>query len=254
MISSTKNPLIKRIRRLKQKKYRLQKGIFFVEGLRVVATALEMGADVEQIVWADGLLVSDFGRSLRQKAPTVEVSDAVFRAISERDQPVGIGAIVRLTIDDLRFTQVAADSVFVALYEISDPGNLGTIIRTVDAAGGDGVILVGNTVDPFHPSAVKASMGAVFSVAIAESSADVLLEWARENEMIVVATSAKGSADYRATTYPKPSLLFLGSERQGLPDHILQQADQAVAIPMRGTASSLNLAVATGILLYEMNP
>ncbi len=252
MISSTKNPLVKRIRRLKQKKYRLQEGVFFVEGLRVVATALEMGAEVEQIVWCDDLLVSDFGRSLLLQAPATELSASVFQAISERDQPVGIGAIVKMRVTAISEQSIGEQSVFVALYEISDPGNLGTIIRTVDAAGADGVILVGNTVDPFHPSAVKASMGAVFNVAIVESSAENLLNWSKENGLSIVATSAKGSADYRAISYPKPALLLMGSEREGLPSHILQQADQAVAIPMRGTASSLNLAVATGILLYQM--
>jgi TrmH family RNA methyltransferase len=254
MISSTKNLLIKRIRRLQQKKHRLSEEVFFIEGLRVVATAVEMGAEIEQIVWCDSLLVSDFGRSLLSKAPATEVSEPVFRSISDREQPVGIGAVVRLAIYDLPFTTVAADSVFVALYEISDPGNLGTIIRTVDAAGGAGVILVGNTVDPFHPTAVKASMGTVFNVVIRESSAENLIQWANAHQMTIVATSAKGSVDYRAISYPKPALLLMGSEREGLPTHILQQADQSVAIPMRGTASSLNLAVATGILLYEMTP
>lgn len=252
MISSTKNPLIKRIRRLKQKKYRLSEGAFFVEGLRVVAAALEMGAQVEQIVWCDRLLVSDFGRSLPSQAPSSELSESIFRTISERDQPVGIGAIISIRYSAFGELAVGQNSVFVALYEISDPGNLGTIIRTVDAAGADGVILVGHTVDPFHPNAVKASMGAVFNVAIVESSAENLLTWANENEIMIVATSAQGSADYRAIIYPKPALLFMGSERQGLPANIMQKADQTVAIPMRGTASSLNLAVATGILLYTI--
>lgn len=253
MISSNKNPLIKRIRRLRQKKYRQSEAAFFIEGLRVVATALEMGADVEQIVWCDALLVSDFGRSLLEKPPTTELSESVFRSISDRDQPVGIGAIVSKQVAVVSEQFVGEQSVFVALNEISDPGNLGTIIRTVDAAGADGVILVGNTVDPFHPNAIKASMGAVFGVTIAAvDSAETLVNWAKENEMMIVATSAKGSADYRAATYQRPVLLFMGSEREGLPAPILQQANQTVAIPMRGTASSLNLAVATGILLYEI--
>jgi TrmH family RNA methyltransferase len=123
----------------------------------------------------------------------------------------------------------------------------------MDAAGAQGALLIGDTVDPFHPSAVKASMGAVFSVEIARvPSSEVLFHWSRQAGLQTIATSAKADALYSEVTYRLPALLMLGSEGDGLPRHVIETADLAVTIPMAGRASSLNLAVAAGLLLYEM--
>ncbi len=247
MITSFQNPLVKRIKRLKQKKYRQQEGLFFVEGLRVVGAAVQAGATIEQLVYCDALLVSEFGRSLLQKAPTVEVSAAIFRTLSQRDHPAGIGAIIKRTANDT--LQITSDGVYVALFGASDPGNVGTIIRTADAAGANGVILVGDTVDVTHPAVIKASMGAFFSVPIAAMSEAAFAEWAAD--IRTLATSAKGTVAYRTADYTTPLVLMMGSEREGLAAKWLDSAAQQLTIPMHGTSSSLNLAVATALLLYE---
>ena len=255
MITSTQNALVKRIRRLKQKKARVNEGCFFVEGLRVVASALEHGAQVERLIWCDKFLKSEFGRGLINSAeiPTVELSPNVFKAISDRDNPVGLGAIISTPNQSLASLPIQPTACYVALHEISDPGNLGTIIRTVDAAGATGVILVGNTVDVGNPSAVKASMGAFFSVPIATvASLAHLLTWAGQHNLQTVATTANTDTDYRSTDYRLPSLLIMGNEGRGLSAETIAQADLAVSIPMRGVSSSLNLAVATGLMLYEI--
>jgi TrmH family RNA methyltransferase len=219
-----------------------------------VGEARDASADFVHLIWCDALLTSDFGRSLVSAAtcPVSEISADLFRAISERDNPTGLAAILRRRTRPLADCVPAPDSVLIALWQVADPGNLGTIIRTVDAAGGHGVILVGATVDATHPTALKASMGAFFAVPVWHApDLAALTGWARQHRLHVVATSARGSADFRHVPYPHPLLLLLGSEREGLPAEGVESADATVAIPMRGVATSLNLAVAAGLLLYQ---
>lgn len=256
MITSHNNPLVKRIKRLRMKKHRQREEAFFVEGLRVVASAVEAGAPIEAIVWCDELLTSDFGRNvlLTSSIRKHELSTSVFQGISERDNPTGIGAVISIQHKGVRELEVAPDSLYVGLVGISDPGNLGTILRTIDATGASGAILVGDTTDPYHPICVKASMGTIFSTAVVGvKSAEQLLAWANFHRLHTITTSAKALIDYTTITYPRPLLLLMGSEGAGLSSTLLQAADQSVSIPMNGHASSLNLAVATGLLLYEAN-
>lgn len=268
VITSTRNPLVKRIRLLRQKKQRLRERAFVVEGLRVVLTALELEAAVETLVWCPELLTSAVGQTAVQRAeaagvPVAAVTPAVFAALSERDNPVGLAAVVRIgsgpddrpRVVPLAALAPAAQAVYVALFDIGDPGNLGTIVRTADGAGAAGVILVGNTVDAFHPTAVKASMGALFNVTLAAAdSAPDLFAWARRHAVCTVATSAHAAVDYERAAWRFPALLLMGSEGDGLPADVLDSAEMSVSIPMRGVSSSLNLAVATGLLLYRMVP
>jgi TrmH family RNA methyltransferase len=146
-----------------------------------------------------------------------------------------------------------AGDIFVALFEVAEPGNLGTIIRTMDAVGAKGLILVGDTVDPYHPAAVKASMGALFSVTLGRApDSEALFQWAKTSTLETVASSARGETPYAEASYNLPVLLLLGSEGSGLPASVTTACEQTVAIPMAGAASSLNLAVAAGLLLYEI--
>jgi TrmH family RNA methyltransferase len=148
---------------------------------------------------------------------------------------------------------VRSDGIYVGLVEIGDPGNLGTVIRTMDAVGTAGLILVGHTVDPYHPTAVKASMGALFSSPHCHVDAvDDLLKWTSEMGIQTVATSAKAELSFWQAKPRFPVCLILGSEGQGLPQEVFETADLSVTIPMTGQATSLNLAVAAGILLFEM--
>lgn len=258
MITSHRNPLIKRIRKLRRKKYRQEEGAFFIEGIRVVLTALEQGAPIDTLVYAPELLTSDVALATvaeqeAKGANVVQLAQDVFEAISERDNPVGLGAVVRVQLQSLETLPVPEDAIYVALDSISDPGNLGTIVRTIDGVGGSGLIIVGHSADPFHPTAVKASMGAIFTVPIAEvGSIEQLWQWAEERGLHTIATSAKAPHSFWEAPFHFPALLLLGSEGEGLAPDALQRAELAVSIPMYGSASSLNLAVANGLLLYEL--
>ena len=258
MITSTSNPLIKKVRKLRRKKHRLEEGAFFIEGVRVFISAIEAKAPVQTILYSPDLLTSVLASEViaaQRKAGVkcVETSAMVFKSISSRDNPVGVGAIVSTRWVALEDLPLRRKSVYVSVLNISEPGNLGTIIRTVDAAGADGVILVGEGVDPYHSSAVKASMGTLFHIPISHAEApDHLLDWAKSKGITSVSTSAHARQSYRGDQYELPALILLGSEGGGLPAEVLEKSDLAVSIPMRGTASSLNLAVAAGLLLYEI--
>ena len=258
MITSFRNPLVKRIKKLKQKKYRQREGAFFVEGVRVVLSALERGAPVETIVVAPELLTSQVAweavaAQQAQGAEVREVSGEVFESFAERDNPVGLGAIVGVRLRDLDALPAGPGDIFAALFDVGDPGNLGTVVRTLDGVGAAGLILVGQTTDPFHPTAVKASMGALFNVPVAEAETiEPVWHWAEDRGLHTVATSAHAQEPYWDAVYELPALLLLGSEGEGLPAEVLAEAEQAVTIPMYGASSSLNLAVAAGLLLYEV--
>lgn len=258
MITSTSNPLIKRIRKLKQKKYRTREGAFFVEGVRVFLSAVEAKATIQTILYSPELLKSDLAlRSIfSQRAAgidCVETTAQVFRSISTREHPVGLGAIVSTNWIPLERLPISQSSVFVCLVNVVEPGNLGSIIRTVDAIGGDGLILAGQCVDPFHQTAVKASMGTLFHVSVSQvNSAEDLLRWTQEQGIMTVMTSAQVSQSFWDIDYRRPIMIMMGSEREGLPDEILAKGDHSVSMPMRGSASSLNLAVAAGLIMYEI--
>ena len=257
-ITSFSNPLVKRVKRLRQKKYRRQEKAFFIEGLRVVLSAVEQAALVETIIYCPELLTSELAWKVLQQQEEAgvrrqAVTASVFASISGRDNPVGLGAIVRTQWMDLEEMTSGPDDIFVALFEAAEPGNLGTIIRTMDAVGAKGLILVGDTVDPYHPAAVKASMGALFSVKLGRASSnEALFHWAKTSMLETVASSARGATLYTGANYNLPVLLLLGSEGSGLPASVTDTCEQTVAIPMTGAASSLNLAVAAGLLLYEI--
>ncbi len=257
-IESAANPLIKRIRALEQRKGREREGVFVVEGIQPVWQAVESGAGIDTLIVAPELLTSAPSREMvaRQRAAGVavaEVGAAVFARIASREHPSGLAAIVRMARRSLADLAVTPDARFVALHEIGNPGNLGTILRTVDAVGGDGVLLVGAGTDPYHPSAVKASMGTLFRVPVVQvDDLAAAQAWCRARGIALITTSDRAPHDHWDVTYPAPSLLLLGNEGRGLPPEVIAAGDLAVRIPMLGSADSLNLAVAAGVLLYEI--
>jgi len=267
VISSAANPLIKRVRLLADRKHRRREGAFVVQGIQPVWQAVEAGADIETLIVAPDLLRPPAATAMviRQEAqgmPVARVSGALFARIAGRDGPAGLAAIVRARPRPLSGLTVTPGSLFVALHDAGNPGNLGTIIRTASAAAAAGVILVGQTTDPHDPAAVKASMGALFAVPVASAAtAEEFLDWAAAREITVAAATARADRSCWDIDFPLPLAVLLGSEGAGLPAAVLDRvgsgagrpgAGLRVRIPMAGTAESLNLAVAAGVLLYEV--
>ena len=229
-----------------------------MEGIRAVWEAIDQEAPIERLLVAPELLDSDSASRLvdaqeRLGLPSSHLGAAAFRSLSERDQPTGLAAIVRTAFTTVSELVPSADSIFVALDRPSSPGNLGTIVRTADSVGGAGVVLMGDGADPCDPQAVRASMGSIFSVPLARATdLEQTLEWAATTGLHVVTTSAHARVEHYSVRYRLPLLLVLGSESRGLSPDALQRGELLVRIPMQGSASSLNLAVAAGVLLYEI--
>jgi TrmH family RNA methyltransferase len=184
----------------------------------------------------------------------IEVTREVLEKVSKRENPQTVVAVFEhrfAVLDDLR---PDAAPVWVALEAVRDPGNLGTIIRTADAAGCGGVILVGECVDPFSVEAVRATMGSVFAVPIVRATREAFLAWRAGWPGSVVGTLLSAETDHRAAAYRTPALILMGNEQQGLTPELAAACDVNVKIPMRGRADSLNLSVATGIMIYAAHP
>jgi RNA methyltransferase, TrmH family len=257
IISSRANESIRAIRRLRERKERERTGRFFAEGIRIVTEALHAGAPIETVVYAPELLRSEVGRGVVREcemagAAVLAVTPEVFASLSVKEGPQGLGAVVRARWEGLEDTMPVPGSCWVALESVADPGNLGTIVRTSDAAGCAGVILLGASTDPYDPTALRASMGSVFALQLVRASFAQLVTWAQRHGLQLVGTSGAATTEYRSLTYRVPTVLVMGSERTGLSAEQQRACDAVVRIPMVGSADSLNLAVATGIVLYEI--
>lgn len=257
-VTSLANPLVKDIKALALKKFRDQQNAFLAEGLKLVIDALDLGWTIRTLVFAKSgkgnpAVEKVAARTVAAGGLVLEVSEKVLSAITRRDNPqmvVGVFAQRWTALKDIR---PRGDDVWVALDRVRDPGNLGTIIRTADAVGAKGVILVGETTDPFSVETVRATMGSVFAVPVAKTDAAGFLQWRKGFPGLVVGTHLKGAVDYRTIDYgARPVLLMMGNEQQGLPEELAGACDRLLRIPQAGRADSLNLAVATGVALFEI--
>jgi TrmH family RNA methyltransferase len=257
-VTSLANPLVKDIKALAQKKFRDQQNAFMAEGLKLVIDALDLGWQIRTLVFAkagrgNAAVEKVAARTVAAGGMVLEVSEKVLVAITRRDNPqmvVGVFSQRFLALKDVR-----ADNgdVWVALDRVRDPGNLGTVIRTIDAVGAKGVILVGDTTDPFSVETVRATMGSIFAVPVARATTEAFLAWRGGFSGLVAGTHLKGAVDYRSVDFSRgPVLLMMGNEQQGLPESLAASCDRLLRIPQAGRADSLNLAVATGIMLFEI--
>lgn len=256
MITSRANPRIKQLRALRQRKERDSTQLFVVEGIAHVAAAIEAGAHVEYVCYAPELLTSPFAREMveRESArglPCYPTALDVFESAGEKEHPAGVLAVVRQERVELDCLAPNNFDFGVALVSPQDPGNIGSILRTIDAVGASGLILLDGGADVYHPTAVRASMGALFSKKVASATFSQFAHWAERHAFHVVGTSARASGDYRAAAYARPLLLLMGSEQKGLTEEHMTRCDELVRIPMAGKTSSLNLSVAAGVILYQ---
>ncbi len=256
-ITSRQNSKIKQARGLLQHKQRAASGLFLVEGLRHVGEAVEAGAPVEYVLYAPELLHGDYADKLladirQRELPLYTVSSDVLDSVAEKDNPQGIVAVVQQQLTDLAQLSPANFPWGVAVVAPQDPGNLGTILRTVDAAGAGGLILLDGGVDPYHPGAVRASMGVLFKLPLVAAGFSQFEDWCRAQGYHLYGSSAAGEAAYNRVAYRKPAILLLGSEREGLSERQKAACSQVVQLPMRGSSTSLNLSVAAGVLMYAM--
>ena len=256
LLTSLSNPLIKKIRALKRRKARVESGLFMVEGLHHVGSVLEADWEVDALLYAPNLLTGNYAKSLidnaqRNGLEPKPVSNKVMESLAEKDNPQGILAAVRQR--KLGFSELGDIQSGVALVSPQDPGNVGAILRTLDAVNADVLFMLNGGVDLYHPSCVRASMGTIFWKPIVRTGFDEFTVWAKEKGIQLIGTSAHGDKDiWNIQTADSPWLLLLGSEQKGLSAQHLGACDISVSLPMRGKASSLNLSVTAGVLLYAL--
>jgi len=251
LITSLSNPLIKQARALHQKKARLASGLFLVEGIHHVGEAVDAGWEIESILYAPELLASNFARDLisRLGSKPQPVSAQVIESLADKDNPQGIVALIHQK--QARFENLQLMRSGVALVAPQDPGNVGTILRTMDAVGVDVLFLLDGGVELYHPTVVRSSMGTLFWKAIIQTSFEVFVNWARNENVQLIGTSAHGDVGYQTLIPQTPWVLVLGTEQKGLSTEHTNVCDVTVSLPMKGRVSSLNLAVAAGVLLYQ---
>jgi TrmH family RNA methyltransferase len=253
IITSLANETIKSVRALHMRKAREETGLFLAEGLKIVAEAVDLGFKPRILLYSHG--AADFAilrRVAAQATESLEVTPAILEKISRRENPQSVLGVFDQRFDAAERLDPATSTVWVGLQAVRDPGNLGTIIRTADAAGCGGVILIGDCCDPYSLEAVRASMGSIFAVSIVKLSLGGFLEWRRHWPGAVVGTLLTATQDFRSASYRQPTLILMGNEQAGLPPELAAACDVNVKIPMRGRADSLNLAVATGVMIYAV--
>lgn len=257
LVTSLTNPTVKLVRSLHARKEREATGLFLAEGLKIVGEALESGLSPRILMFSaeaarHPLLRRAVEATERTRGDVLEVSPAALEKVSRRDNPQTVVGVFEQRFTELEALEPASASCWVALEQVRDPGNLGTIVRTADAAGCGGVILVGDCVDPFGVEAVRATMGSIFAVPIARATREAFLAWREGWPGSVVGTHLRATHGHADAPYRAPTLLLMGAEQAGLSDPLAAACDLLVKIPMRGRADSLNLSVATGIMIYEV--
>jgi TrmH family RNA methyltransferase len=251
-------PVLDEIARLlTDRSHREARRTFFVEGVRNVVHAIETGFRIETLVYSEKLLIAPIARRLvrdecRSGTPTIRVSPVEFRQVSTTPRASGVGAIVAQRWASLHSVSPKVGLCWVLLEAVRSEGNLGTLIRTSEAIGGSGFILAGERIDPYAPAVVRAAMGSLFRQTFIRTNGQSLLHWVRRHRCRVVGASPSGSADLHRFAYPRPTILALGEEREGLSSSQVGLCTDLVRIPMVGVADSLNLAVAGSLLLYEV--
>jgi TrmH family RNA methyltransferase len=256
IITGFSNPTVKFLRSLRDKKHRRRTERFLAEGLRLLTDALDAGRVPEMLVFAKDrdphpLLETLRTATLEAGGEAIETTPEILSKITGKDNPQLVAAVFAEWDTSLAALDRSLADIWFVAHELRDPGNLGTMLRTGDAIGAGGLILVGECTDPFGVEAVRASMGAVFTQRLARASWDEFSTWLRAGDGQLVAASLRARVDYRSAGYQAPCFLLVGNESRGLPEEVESACDLQVTLPMRGSADSLNAAVAAAVLGYE---
>jgi TrmH family RNA methyltransferase len=254
-ITAFSNPLVKQARSLRDKKNRRAEGLFLAEGLRILTEAREAGVLPERLFFSDAshpLLQALIDETEAAGGEAIETSADILHKISGKENPQAALGVYRAFDTGLDRIDRAAAPLWIVAQALRDPGNLGTILRTGDAVGAGGLILIDESADPFSAEAVRASMGALFTQQIAAARWEEFVPWLRSGPGQLIGTSLNAALDYQAPRYDKPAFVLVGNEQAGLPEAYEEECDVLVKMPMLGKADSLNAAVAAAVMAYEV--
>jgi TrmH family RNA methyltransferase len=256
-VTAFSNTTVKRLRALRDKKARREEGLFLAEGLRILAEARDSGRLPEILAFsaqgaAHPLAAEIIAAAESEGAEAIEVPPELLGKMSGKDNPQMLLGAYRQPSTALADIDRAASPLWIVAQALRDPGNIGTILRTGDAVGAGGLVLVDDSADPYSVEAVRASMGAVFTQQVASARWDEFLPWLRSGPGQLVGTSLKTDTGYLDADYRQPCFLLIGNESQGLPADYEAACDLLVKIPMAGRADSLNAAVATAVMAFHV--
>ena len=256
-ITSFSNDTVKRLRSLRDKKARRADGLFLAEGLRILAEARDMGLLPEIIAYSDKgqfhpLAADIIAGCEAAGGDALETTPDILAKMSGKDNPGLILGAYRQPDASLAAIDRTASPLWIVAQSLRDPGNIGTILRTGDASGAGGLILIDDSADPYSVEAVRASMGAIFTQAVATATWDEFLAWLRVGAGQLVGTSLNADHDYLVASYDQPCFVLIGNESQGLPTAYEAECDLLVKMPMLGRADSLNAAVAAAVMAFHV--
>ena len=256
-ITSFSNETVKRLRALRDKKARKAEGLFLAEGLRILAEARDSGRLPKIIAFSSAggvhpLAAEIIAAAEAKGADVIETTPDILTKMSGKDNPQAILGAYRQPDTSLAAIDRTASPLWIVAQALRDPGNIGTILRTGDATGAGGLILIDDSADPWSVEAVRASMGAIFTQQVASARWDEFLPWLRSGPGQLVGTSLKTEHDYLEPVYEQPCFLLVGNESQGLPADYEAECDLLVKIPMLGRADSLNAAVAAAVMAFQV--
>ncbi len=256
-ITGFSNPTVKALRALRDKKHRKREGRFLAEGLRLLTDARESGRLPETLVMAEGrdphpLLAALEVEVVASGGEVIETSVDILGKITGKENPQAVAGVFEEFDTSLAAIERSAAPIWLVAQALRDPGNLGTMLRTGDAVGAGGLILIDDCADPFSVEAVRASMGAVFTQKVARANWAEFLPWLRAGAGQLVAASLREAVPYRGAPYAAPCFVLVGNESRGLPEDYEAACDLRVTMPMKGRADSLNAAVAAAVLAYEV--
>jgi TrmH family RNA methyltransferase len=256
VITAFSNPLVKQVRGLRDKKNRRRERLFIAEGLRILTEAREAGTLPRILFLGSGvrhpLLDALIAEVEAAGGEAIETNADILHKLSGKDNPQVVLGVFQEFATDLDLIDRSKAGLWIVAQALRDPGNLGTILRTGDAVGAGGLILVDECADPFSVEAVRSSMGALFTQRIATADWASFLSWLRQGDGELIGTSLKADRDYQQPRYRPPAFILVGNEAQGLPPDYEAECDTLVKIPMLGKADSLNAAVATAVMAYEV--
>ncbi|KNF07488.1 tRNA/rRNA methyltransferase YsgA [Gottschalkia purinilytica] len=257
-ITSSSNHIIKTLKLLHKKRGRQKEKSFFIEGIRSVEQSIVSNADIKYIVYSDMLFDTKGGKELLEKIQTLGydiyyITDKLFREISDTEHPQGILSVLSFKFYKLEEVLLKEKNFLVLLDRVQDPGNMGTIIRTCDAFGANGIIVSNGCVDIYNPKTVRSTMGSIFQVPIIEYEdiKDAIYDLKSKN-IDIISTTLQSSDYCYNTDFNKNFALVIGNEASGISDFIVEASSSLVKIPMLGNAESLNAAIASAIIMYEV--
>lgn len=255
-VSSLKNPIIKEIKSLYNKKDRWNKSLFIIEGIKIIEEAIFNNIELKYIIITDKMFLSEDSKDFLEKAKDrykiIKISENLFKEISDTENPQGIVSIAKFRIPDLSQIFNRENPALLFLDGVQDPGNMGTIIRTCDAFNLDGIIIGPGSVDPYNPKVVRATMGSIFRVPLYISNDSLkTIDDLSQGGLNIFSTSLEGSIPSYDIDYKEGFVLVIGNESNGVQDSIIKKSDKLIRIPMPGSAESLNAGVAASIIMYE---